>query len=235
MKIITWNCNKKFRTKAALIAPYKPDIVVIQECENLNKYPIEGDTKPTNIYHYANVNIGIGVVSYTGLGFTPSFTDDTYKAMEMGLCGTISGATPLQIVGVWTGPSKDISNHYIYSIIKFLEKYHDWIAATNTIILGDFNSNLSYDKKIKKPHQTMIDLMKALNMVSVYHEYFKEKQGLETCMTHYHHKKESSPFHLDYIYIPEKLYRNVISFEVGSYETWHKHSDHVPLILEMEY
>ena len=34
MKIITWNCNMSFRTKAEFILVEKPDILIIPECEN---------------------------------------------------------------------------------------------------------------------------------------------------------------------------------------------------------
>ena len=36
MKVITWNCNLKFKEKFELIDGYDPDICFIQECEKLN-------------------------------------------------------------------------------------------------------------------------------------------------------------------------------------------------------
>lgn len=37
MKIITWNCQGAFRNKADAIFVHKPDILVIQECEYVDK------------------------------------------------------------------------------------------------------------------------------------------------------------------------------------------------------
>ena len=36
MKVITWNCNLKFKEKFELVGSYDPDICFIQECEKLS-------------------------------------------------------------------------------------------------------------------------------------------------------------------------------------------------------
>ena len=36
MKVISWNCNLKFKQKFELINSYDPDICFIQECEKLD-------------------------------------------------------------------------------------------------------------------------------------------------------------------------------------------------------
>lgn len=33
MKVITWNCNMAFRKKDANILSYKPDLLIVPECE----------------------------------------------------------------------------------------------------------------------------------------------------------------------------------------------------------
>lgn len=43
MKLISWNCQGAFRKKAEYVLKYKPDILIIQECEqpekiNFNSY-----------------------------------------------------------------------------------------------------------------------------------------------------------------------------------------------------
>ena len=37
MKIATWNCNMAFRKKAEFILVHRPDILIIPECENIDK------------------------------------------------------------------------------------------------------------------------------------------------------------------------------------------------------
>ena len=56
-----------FRKKADLILRYDPDIVVIPECENLNKLKFNTATKkPTDMLWFGtNANKGLAVFSYT--------------------------------------------------------------------------------------------------------------------------------------------------------------------------
>ena len=60
MKIITWNCNLKFKQKFELISSYDPDICFVQECENLNS-----DFFPGYKYFWTgrNENKGLGILT----------------------------------------------------------------------------------------------------------------------------------------------------------------------------
>ena len=50
MKIITWNCNMAFRKKADHVLALDPDIVVVPECECVDKLIFPTDAKkPTSI------------------------------------------------------------------------------------------------------------------------------------------------------------------------------------------
>ena len=65
MKIITWNCNMAFRKKAGLILAYKPDILIIPECEHPDKlkFPV-GTPEPTDtLWFGTNHNKGLGIFS----------------------------------------------------------------------------------------------------------------------------------------------------------------------------
>ena len=60
MKVITWNCNLKFKEKFELIDSYNPDICFIQECEKL-----KSDFFPNYKYFWTgrNENKGLGVLT----------------------------------------------------------------------------------------------------------------------------------------------------------------------------
>jgi exodeoxyribonuclease-3 len=71
MRVITWNCNMAFRKKAGAILAYKPDILVIPECEHPNKLTFEpGLSKPTDILWFGiNQHKGLGIFSYSRYKF----------------------------------------------------------------------------------------------------------------------------------------------------------------------
>jgi hypothetical protein len=76
MRLVTWNCRTgAFRRKAAPIAPMKPDILVVPECEKLdNELFLDGDVQPTFRERVAppRWRRGIGIFSYTGVTLTPA-------------------------------------------------------------------------------------------------------------------------------------------------------------------
>jgi hypothetical protein len=55
MKLVTWNCQGAYRKKATLIAHFKPDIAVIQECETLDRLTFAQDIpRPTAQVWFGN-------------------------------------------------------------------------------------------------------------------------------------------------------------------------------------
>lgn len=236
MRIITWNCNKGFRNKVKLISKYKPDIAVIQECENINEMIFDDDIQPYSKFHYGLKNIGIGLLSYSNFKITSINIEDVYVNLDLGIQCYIEGPVNFQLVAIWTGPHKDNENiHYVNSVISFLDKYGDWVKNSNTIILGDFNSNATYDLKTKKPHKTMIDMMDGLGLCSAYHEYFNEEQGKETKPTFYLYRKNESMQHIDHIFVPKVLKNKIKKIEIGIYDEWSNFSDHMPFIIDFEF
>ena len=97
-------------------------------------------------------------------------------------------------------------------------------------MVGDFNNSIIWDKGSNKNNFYQINAkLKSLGFLSNYHELNNMKFGKESAATFFHTKKESKPYHIDYIYSkglkPSKL-------KVGSYKNWIEHSDHVPLVCD---
>jgi len=97
--------------------------------------------------------------------------------------------------------------------------------------MGDFNHNASF--RNGKPWADLAKRLEPLGLVSAYHEFFKESLGAETRPTHFFKGNQASPFHLDYVFVPAAWIPRVESVEVGTYESWSKHSDHVPVTVDV--
>lgn len=115
--------------------------------------------------------------------------------------------------------------------IEGVLEHGNWIGQAPTVIMGDFNDNASY----KSGHwRQLLDLLRPLGLVSAYHEYFREPCGSESRPTHFFTGKETSPFHLDYCFVPQDWAPRIRIVEVGTYSAWHSVSDHAPLIVDLD-
>ncbi len=77
-------------------------------------------------------------------------------------------------------------------------------------------------------------LREEFNLHSVYHHHFAEEQGKESRPTLCFTYNENKPYHIDYIFIPEKWLSKIKAVELGEFENWKHLSDHCPLIVDID-
>ena len=231
MRLITWNCRVGgFRKKARHIAPLRPDVLAVQEVENIDSQPIlEGEDQPTfrnRVADPAYPKRAIGVFSYTDVALDPVDLSDTmyaFRRFEARRAGLL-----FQVAAVWNAAteSRDTSYRQAHHGLRC----HDaWIRRRPTVVLGDFNGNASYRGG---DWQELSDLMAVLGLVSAYHHHFGEAFGRESRPTYFHHGKGSG-FHVDYCFLPEAWATCIANVEVGLHRDWHEISDHVPLTVDL--
>ncbi len=220
MKIVSWNCNGKFREKYKDISKFDADIYVIQECENPTKYP------HSEYYKFANNYLWLGTSDDRGLGVFAKrdikidLLDWESYCLKLFLPIRVNDA--FDLIAVWT-KRPYIEEYYIYQSIhmaKFNEK---------TIIMGDFNSNSMWDYQHgDRSHSAVVKELETLRLISAYHYTKNEEQGKETVPTFFMHKNPIKKYHIDYCFINSK---KIKSFYVDS-GNWLKLSDHVPIVLD---
>jgi len=234
MRIATWNCRVGgFRKKAARIAPFRPDVLAVQEVEKIDAATkFAGEIEPTyrdraTLEKYPRRSIGM--FSYTGLNLKavdypdPTFAFRRYSAWRKGIS--------FQVVAVWTYALRGEREKSYRQAHEGLIDHSDWILKRPTVILGDFNQSAAYKSS---GWRTLIALMDSLGLVSAYHNHFKETFGAESRPTHFHHGRESNPFHLDYCFLPREWAQRITSVEVGAHGDWSDVSDHRPLIVDVD-
>ena len=184
MKIITWNCNLKFKQKFELISSYDPDICFVQECENLNT-----DFFPGYKFFWTgrNENKGLGILT-KGDDF---IIDESHNKNLINFLPITSKS--LKLLGVWSFNHRaskfgsDVSGNTI-DAINF---YRDWFGEENErcIVAGDFNNSIIWDKKDNENNFNNInDHFMNLGFASNYHSLKKEIFGKESSATFYHTK-----------------------------------------------
>lgn len=233
MKLITWNSNCSFRTKFNQILKNKPDILIIPESENVETFK-----KYQNEMNF-NTHIWDGAVSYKGLSV---FTfNDYYAEIAPFYNPDFKYIIPIYIknkdktfllLAVWSKLAKNKTLSYITQVCLALEEYKEYIDK-NTIIAGDFNSNKQWDNLFNRKynHSYLLNLLNNLDFISVYHNFYNQKQGEETAPTHYYHRNKEKSFHIDFMFIHKD--RNIQSFSLGNFNDWISLSDHVPLFTEI--
>lgn len=186
LKIITWNCNGAFRKKYKLLAEFDADILVIQECENpeLSKDSEYLSFAANYLWIGDNKNKGLGIFAKASIHIEKLFWSNIYEShpVKYFLPVLINGSQTL--VAVWAHKNNSPTFGYVGQIWKYFQLNSTKIS--NSIIIGDFNSNKIWDCWDRWwNHSDVVSIFQKNNLASVYHELHNEKQGEETIKTFY--------------------------------------------------
>lgn len=232
MRIVSWNCNGAFRKKFHLVDKLGVDIAVIQECE----YPSQAAGSYSD---WAKNFLWIGNSKNKGLGIFARSRhkleklDWSSESLELFLPCRVND--DLNLLGVWTKQANSPNFAYIGQFWKYLQAHKENIADGSTVICGDFNSNKRWDEWDRWwNHSDVVRELEEINTVSLYHGTMNERQGEESQPTFYMQRKLDRPYHIDYVFAPRKWLAENVQFEVGKHEDWLQHSDHMPLIVDID-
>ena len=73
--------------------------------------------------------------------------------------------------------------------------------------------------------------LESKGIVSCYHLHHNQIQGKEQHPTYYMYRHKNKPYHIDYCFVSNNFIKQLKSVEIGEYDYWMKHSDHVPVII----
>lgn len=234
MKLITWNCNMAFRKKARYVLHQKPDIVIVPECECLERLIFDDEKlMPKDIvWHGKNLNKGIGVFSYSDYRFKllECHNTDFKNILPISVTG---GKVDFILFAIWANNPEDKDGHYVTQIWKALHHYEDLIAANKAILVGDFNSNTIWDRpKREGNHSRLVEKLEAYQIFSTYHYFHHQQQGKEEHATLFLYRHQNKPYHMDYCFASHYFVEKLKHVEIGSFEEWATYSDHCPLTVE---
>ena len=222
-----------FRKKSKFIEEYKPDILIVPECEHPDKLKFDiNSVHPNEIFWYGtNVNKGLGVFSFTNYKISLlDFHEEKYR-MKVQLKIT-NGNSTYTIFAIWANNPQDRGYQYVGQVWKALNHYQNRIKKKNTLLIGDFNSNTMWDKPRREGnHTTVVGILADKGIESVYHKYFEQEQGKEEHPTLFLYRHQDKPYHIDYCFVSTDMAERINSVEIGDYDFWTQYSDHVPVIV----
>jgi len=213
-----------FRNKSDAILKHKPDLLILQEC---SKADIENSSALFKHWVGNNPHKGLGVLGFTNHSFRIA---DNYNE-------TIHWAIPIEsdtvdVLAMWA--HKDTGQTYVEGLLNALAHYDSLLRKDTGLFIGDMNNNVRWDHKTKKEWQwaTYIEELRKLDKHSVWHKTKGEEHGLESVSTLFWYRQPERGYHIDYVFGSEALIQDA-KLEIGAHEDWLMHSDHVPLVLDI--
>ena len=240
MRIVAWNCNMGLHKKYERLTALHPDIAVIPECAKLELIAKGAPQfRPTSsVWIGDNHHKGLGVFTFGAFQATqsPAYEEPFPFIVPV----RIEGPTQFNLLAVWACHSKPNSfdEAGLGPLRRALTAYRGFIKQLPTVIVGDFNDNVRWDRPTKpNNHGTNVSELTALGLRSAYHHARAVEQGAEPEPTLYWRNRtnEGPRYHIDYCFVPESWTKSISSVTVGLFEDWvglHL-SDHVPLIVEV--
>lgn len=233
MRIIVWNCHQRLDKKINMLMDLNPDVAIVPECATpevpilacaLEKYKVN-----KYAWNGSNDKKGLGVFIFNDAVKMDSIEKKGGKfsiKIDLNLNGE-----KINLIALWTQ-----SPGYVEEAHKTIEAYKDILMQDNVILAGDFNSNKIWDSKRTLNHSVLVNRLKhEFTLESAYHHYFCEEQGKESRGTLYFTYNEHKPYHIDYIFIPQKWLSKIKTVELEQFKNWKHLSDHCPLILEVDF
>jgi endonuclease/exonuclease/phosphatase family metal-dependent hydrolase len=224
-----------FRKKANSILKHYPDILVVQECEQLEKIDFSTFLRQPSdkFWHGTNPNKGVGVFCFSG--YKLKLYDWHNTDIRTFLPFSISkDGEAFNLYAVWAYNLLESKDRYVGQVWKAVNQYREYLPQIPSIIVGDFNSNTIWDGKKKKyNHTSVVKELERLGIHSLYHLHHGETHGKETQPTLFLQKKQHKPYHIDYCFASNYFSEKLQSVSVGIYGDWISLSDHMPIIIDI--
>jgi exodeoxyribonuclease-3 len=239
MKIVAWNCNMALHKKLERLLSLQPDVAIISECASAELIAQKAISfnPSSSIWIGDNRNKGLGVFTF---GNFKGLLSPIYQRNIPYIAPIqIEGPTRFNLLAVWACHAKKHSyKAKLGPLRRAISAYQVFIEGSPTVVAGDFNDNVQWDKPTKiNKHSANVGELTALGLQSAYHYSRGVDQGSETEPTLYwrDRKNDGPRYHIDYCFIPDAWTKSITAVTIGKFDDWVGAglSDHVPLIVEV--
>ena len=159
-----------FRKKAEFILTYKPDILVIPECELPDKLKFNAGTPIPNdtLWFGTNQHKGLGIFSYSNFKFRLHYNYDPVYKMIIPIAVT-NGEFDFNLFAIWANNPTDPDGQYVEQVWKAIHHYENLLTNNRAILIGDFNRNTIWDRKYRAGnHSNVVKFLDEREIYSCY-------------------------------------------------------------------
>jgi hypothetical protein len=227
MRLATWNCCAgPLVTKLSALARLGADVAVVPESPKL--------TSESNRERWFGDNPRKGLAVLTAPDFELTRVDTGFNLPRYVVPLQVRGPCSFLLLAVWA--QNDGVDRYVRGLVRAVDLCEPLIISQPTVMLGDFNSNTTWDDEHPKDrnHTALVERLSSLGLFSAYHAYYGEDHGAETRPTFFEYRDEHRPYHIDFCFVPNSWRTALRNVAVGTFAEWSGISDHMPLLLDIE-
>jgi exodeoxyribonuclease-3 len=216
----------------------QPDIAIVCECAEPRRLAGLDGLAGEPVWIGDNRTKGLAVFAFNG--YAVRLADPFYPTLRHVAPIHVTGPAACNLLAVWAqnGSGGVSRKHQLGPLRRALTKYRGFLSERPSIVAGDFNNNvLRHRPGWRINHLNAVAALESLGLASAYHALRGEPQGSESVPTLYwrDRRKDGPTYHIDYVFLPQRLLPWVRELAVGTFEDWCGSglSDHVPIVVDV--
>lgn len=228
IRIVSWNCSQGLARKAAALLALQPDIAVVPESSN------GGDLEGLSRVGWAGRNPakGLSVFARPDLG---GVVDPAWDEIREWFLPVRFATISLDVLAVWAMNHRGAEpGPRLGRTHRAIDNYATFLRPECAVVIGDFNDNARWDTARQPMFATTTRMLADLGYANVYHGWTGETSGAETGASLLWQHNADKRYLVDHAFIPRRWMPRVRDFRLGEVSEWLPHSDHVPLILDLD-
>lgn len=231
LRIVTWNCNMGLRLKFDRLLSLRPDVAIVQECADPDGAKSWRPACAAYDWIGFNPDKGLGIFTFGGLALTrhPSYSEQFALYLPV----TVTGGCVFNVLGLWVAAPHTTPAGATNDPLAALRHYRPFFTQGPAVVVGDFN-RLPQQMTARRGSSgsSVVDLLTGAGLTNADTVMSAASDQAALQRTHFHQRKFSRGFVVDYLFIPNNWADHLLAFEVCDPHDWITWSDHVPLVAE---